>query len=270
MSSPLPNPLDTPINTPQLPPLVATPDWLLNLTRETIEQGPLPLLELLRDSVYYPAAGTDGHDVEMLSPYAPSFVHVDYSYRESEVRTLLREPQCFAGYALVGLRSVSKHELTPLGWRPSFQDPEGQRNLPASANPSNSFALWAVYERKSTYSASQGAQRFSLLHLHAEGVAAYDALYRGNGMQARFLAIIQPGEGYGDNWTRFTEPGNLLHQLVMGHPQGPPAYLVYKSESDKACWPEFEHLVQERKLLSGTRFATHQLWARPGQTKGGE
>ena len=165
--------------------------------------------------------------MEMLSLYAPSFVHVDYSYTESEVRAQLQAPQSFAGYELVGLRSVSKTELTPLGWRPSFHDPKGHRGLPASAHPSNSFALWAVYARKSTRGPQYGAERFSLLHLHAEGVAAYDALYRGNGAQARFLAIIRPSEGYGDNWTRFTEPGNFLHQVVMGYPQGPPAYLLY-------------------------------------------
>ena len=256
-------------NTAPVPPLIPTPDWLLNLTKETIEQGPLPLLDLLRGSVYYPAAGTDGHDVEMLSSYAPSFVHVDYSCRESEVRARLQNDQCFAGYELAGLRSVSEAELTPSGWRPSFHNPKGHRDLPESAHPSNSFALWAVYARKSTYGPDHGAERFSLLHLHAEGVAAYDALYRGNGTQARFLAIIGPGEGYGDNWTRFTEPGNFLHQVVMGHPQGPPAYLLYWGDNAQACWPEFEQMVREEKFWSNGSFTNLQLWSRPAQTMGG-
>jgi len=265
----MPGSLHQQLDAAPMPPLVPTLDWLLNLTKETIEQGPMPLLEVLRGSVYYPAAGTDGHDVEMLSPYAPSFVHVDYSYRESEVRAQLQDDQCFAGYELVGLRSVNKAELTPLGWHPSFHDPKGHRGLPASAHPSNSFALWAVYARKSTRGPQYGAERFSLLHLHAEGVAAYDALYRGNGAQARFLTIIRPGEGFGDNWTRFTKPDDFLHQLVVGHPQGPPAYLLYGRDNTQACWPEFEQMVQERKFGLNGSSTNLQLWSRPARAIGG-
>ena len=261
----MPDSLHPQLNAAPMPPLVPSPDWLLNLTKETIEQGPLPLLELLQGSVYYPAAGTDGHAVEMLSPYAPSFVHVDYTYGDSKIRALLQEPQCFAGYELVGLRHVEKDELTPTGWRPSLHAPQGHRALPPSANASNSFALWAVFARKSTHGPRQGAERFSLIHLHAEEVAAYDALYRSNGAQARFIAIIRPGDGYGDNWTRFKEPGNFLHQLVMGHPQGPPAYLLYGGDNTQACWPEFEQVVQESKFFTDMNFPNLQLWSRPAQ-----
>ena len=265
----MPSPLQVPTDTTQVPPLVSTPDWLLNLTKETIEQGPLPLLELLRGSVYYPAAGTDGHDVQVLSPYSPSFVHVDYSCGENKIRGQLHAPHCFFGYALVGLRWVGPTELTPQGWRPTLRNPEGHRALPSSANASNSFALWAVYERESTYGPSHGAERFSLLHLHADGVAAYDALYRGNDVQARFLAIINPSEGYGDGWTRFTEPGNFLHQLVMGNPQGTPAYLLYGDFASQPCWPEFEQLVQEKTLSRRCSSASLQLWSRPARAMGG-
>lgn len=177
----------------------ATPTWLLQLTAASITTYPFPLQNVLEDSCYYPASGNDATPIELLSRYTPSFVHVDYSLPKAEVRRQLLTPGCFAGYELIGMREVAPAELTSAGWRPVFQHPKGHRELPASANPANSFAIWVVYARQSTHGPNHGAERFSLLHLHAEGVAAYDALYRGNGHQAKYVAIINPGEGYGDN-----------------------------------------------------------------------
>jgi hypothetical protein len=247
-------------------PLVESPAWLLALTRESLQQVPFPLTDILQGSVYYPASGTDGHVVEFLGRNAASFVHVDYSRPQEEVRAQL--VLGFAGYTMVGMRSVTQRELTPTGWRPTLFNPRGHRPMPASANPANAFALWAVYERDTTRDASHGPQRFSLLHLHAEGVAAYDALYRGNGLQAYALAIVQPGEGYGDNWTYFTKPEEPLHTVVMGHAQGPPAYLVrggggsMEHYKEKSCWPEYSQLVAEKSFYSypsGDAYLT--LWS---------
>jgi hypothetical protein len=247
--------------------VVEAPAWLLALTPETLQQVPFPLAEVLQGSVYYPASGTDGHVVELLGRHAASFVHVDYSRTRAEVNAQLVSG--FAGYTLVGIRSLSQQELTPAGWRPSLFNPRGHRPMPASANPANAFALWAVYEREPARNAAHGPVRFSLLHLHAEGVAAYDALYRGSGHQAYAIAIVQPGEGYGDNWTYFTKPGEPLHTLVMSHPQGPPSYLVRGGQGsqehyqEKSDWPEYTQLVAEKSFWSpqsGNSFLT--LWAR--------
>ncbi|QDA59018.1 hypothetical protein [Hymenobacter jejuensis] len=218
--------------------------------------------------MYYPAAGSDAHDIELLSRDACSFIHVDFRETEAQIRSQLQGTPGFAGYDLIGLRQVSAAELTPRGWQPSEGLPQMQRPLPEYASPANSFALWAVYERRSTHSADHGADRFSLLHLHAEGVAAYDALYLGNQQQAKYLCIIQPGEGFGDNPYRFTDPEGALHKLVSRNPLGLPDFLVLgggglpEFYDQQPCWTEYEQLVTTRRFPSSVGSATLAVWAR--------
>ena len=248
---------------------VTTPDWLAALTADTIANGPLPLQRLLNQSLYYPASGDDAHAIELLSNYVPSFVHVDYSRTEADITAQLTGNPGFAGYKPVGLRRVTREELTPQGWSPSpLPTGTATRPLPTSASPANSFALWAVYERQASHGPQHGAARFSLLHLHAEGVAAYDALYRGQGIRAQFIAIVQPGEGFGDNWTRFTQPGSALHNVVDQHPAGLPEYLVQGGGgpaafyTERAHWPEYSRLLETKQFYRDQQLATLAVWGR--------
>jgi hypothetical protein len=245
-----------------------TPDWLQVLTATTIADGILPLRDILHESVYYPAAGTDAHNIELLSQYTRSFVHVDFRESEAQISSHLQGKPGFAGYDLIGLRRVSAAELIPQGWQQSEGLPRMQRALPAYASSENSFAIWVVYERRSTHTPAHGAARFSLLYLHAEGVATYDALYLGNQIQAKYLCIIQPGEGFGDNPYRFTDPEGALYKLVSRNPLGMPAFLVQggggfpELYDRQAYWTEYKQLVTTRRFTSPMRTASLAVWAR--------
>ena len=51
------------------------PTWLMNVSPNTINQNPLPLTEILQDSLYYTGAGTDGKSVKWLAGNVYSFVY---------------------------------------------------------------------------------------------------------------------------------------------------------------------------------------------------
>ncbi|MCF8227153.1 MAG: hypothetical protein K9J30_14850 [Bacteroidales bacterium] len=72
-----------------------------------------------------------------------------------------------------------------------------------------------------------GPKRFSLLYLGGEGVASYQALYWTNQMKPKALAIIQPGTGFGLNWTDFRDENRDLGWVVRNNPSGEPDIIYY-------------------------------------------
>jgi hypothetical protein len=50
----------------------------------------------------------------------------------------------------------------------------------------------------------------------------------------RAIAIIQPGTGFGFNWTDFYKDGEPLHWIVKNHPEGMPEYVFTGHYSDTA------------------------------------
>jgi len=73
-------------------------------------------------------------------------------------------------------------------------------------------------------------------------VAAYQALYWQNHTAPVVLAIIQPGHGFGGNYTDFTDPNGFFAWVILkGNGQHLPEYLVFGGlgEHDtQAFWPE--------------------------------
>jgi hypothetical protein len=55
------------------------------------------------------------------------------------------------------------------------------------------FAVWYIFDRDKDRDEDHGPQRFSLLYLCADGIAAYQELYWQNHAAPEVLAIIQPG-----------------------------------------------------------------------------
>lgn len=172
-----------------------------------------------------------------------SFVYVDYGFTRQEVRARIREPG-LQGYRLVGVREIRKGELTPNGWKrippePKDGDPRRVRWLirPPSCD-------WYVFEREEDYDDAHGPERLSLRSLCADGAAALQALYIPNGVAALVIAIIQPGHGFGGNWSNFEDPAQILGRSVLRHnPAGIPKVLPYRGIgrrecNEEPCWPQ--------------------------------
>ncbi len=108
------------------------------------------------------------------------------------------------------------------------------------------FAIWAVFERLAGLDEDHGPIRFSLLYICGEGAATFQALYYGSQCAPAVVAIIQPGMGFGSNWTDFTHPKEVLARSVLENPCGSPGYLLYGgwgNDYRTPCWPKYSKLV---------------------------
>jgi hypothetical protein len=225
------------------------------------------LLDILNGSVFYPAAGIDAGDTEWLSSKSNSFVHVDYSISRKDVEQAMKADFQKVGYRIIGLKSITREELTPHGFRPgNFQLNEHERERLQMPFISENFycpnftpfALWAIYELDETRTAKTAGkiERFSLLHIRGEACATFEALYLSNKINPHCVAIISPGEGYGDNWTLFTDPDFRLYQsLRLNHQQNNapmPQYLLTTSFTDEGKgvkWPNY-HIMWHNYIFS--------------------
>ena len=230
---------------------------LNELTPETIAHGNFPVRELLYNSVYYPASAFDGgvirdcnvnrKDWEVLS-----FVYVDYK----ETPRSLSETDMPRGYRLLGERQLTEAELVPDGWTPQIPpnfDMERYQNRVSHFASKHPFATWMVFERLPEFGENHGPKRFSLVFLCADGVAAYQALYWTHQMRPRAIAIIQPGTGFGGNWTDFFKKSDPFYWTVSHNPAGMPdcVYCGFwareatkaddKPDFDNFDWPDYNY-----------------------------
>ena len=204
-------------------------DILDKLTPETIAHGEFPIRALLYNSVYYPASAFDGgvirdcnvnrKDWEVLS-----FVYVDYMATERD----LSETDMPRGYRVLGKRRLTETELIPNGWTPKLPpnlDMQRYQHTVSHFANRQPFATWMVFERLPEFGEDHGPKRFSLLYLCADGVATYQALYWTHGVHPHAIAIIQPGTGFGGNWTDFFKKDDPFYWTVSHNAAGMPDYV---------------------------------------------
>ena len=225
------------------------PPWLVQLTSLN---GPFPLKQVLRESVYYPACGVDGTPVRLLGHHLHSYVYVDYGVGEEGLRRALVDAP-FRGYSIVGERPVTKSELAPArsGW--DEHAPWMDRRF-----ISTPFARWIVFERQAAVPTHHGPSRFSLLYIGGEGVASFQALYRAQQIAPAALCIIQPGTGFGGNWTDFRRPRGHLARLVVQTPHLVPRLLVCGGDDANAYWPRYRTEVGSGRTDDGGRVVVYE------------
>lgn len=90
---------------------VPSPAWLV----ESGLHRPLPIIELLHDSVYYPASGTDSDPITHIGRYFWSFIYADYGYTPEAVTQTLSAER-FSDHKLLGRRTVTEEELPLNQW----------------------------------------------------------------------------------------------------------------------------------------------------------
>ncbi len=205
---------------------------LQDLSTNDIESGKLPLRYLLADSLYYPACDIDGGVVKYCNEHFDemgicSYVFADYATGEDRLEEYL---DGFRGYSLLAARTLRPSDIgadKPLQM-PDGIDPKEYLRYRQNWKP---FAKWAVFERDIEFGEEHGPERFSLLYLGAEGAAAYSGLYLANKITPKAMAVIQPGTGFGLNWTDFTNPeAPLAKTVMMGDVM--PEYFFYGGHGD--------------------------------------
>lgn len=219
------------------------PLWLSRLTAESIQNGPFPLREILRSSLYYPASRFDGDPVKYLAGHIHSFVYVDYGEgKEAFERALLTEG--FKGYRLLGKRAVLEKALTSRDWDPDVLPPEYRPPDEFPEAYGAPFCTWIVLERLPDFDDDHGPARFSLLYWCHEGVSAFLKLYFFRGIAPRAVAIIRSDYGFGGNWTTFADPNEILAQVILNNPAGQPKLLLFgghlrRNHYREPCWTDY-------------------------------
>lgn len=218
------------------------PSWLASLKTNNLMTAIFPLKEIIHDSLFYPACGFDGQPVKYFAGNVYSFIYVDYSRTKKALFQEL-ESSGFRGYNIAGYREISKRELALSDWEQimpiDFAD-EQKHHIVKIAKP---YAIWAIFQRENDFSEEHGPKRFSLLYLCAEGVAAYQALFNSNNIVPKIIAIINPGTGFGGNWTNFEDPDKIFAKIVKQNKAGIPRYLIYGGRGNskyykESCWPD--------------------------------
>lgn len=223
-------------------------EWLHSINQENIEKNTFPIQELLTRSLYYPSSGFDGDPVRHLGGNIKSFIYVDYGKSFEELDANLKNSG-FRGYQIVAERIVKEQELAPNGWLiPNIELKDGNFST-CLMNRERFFCHWYIFELRGDMPYEHGPKRFSLLFICQDGIIAYKTLFNANSIVPLAIAIIQPGFGFGRNWTDFTVGDSLLYRTVSENKFGLPAILLSggygpKKWYKKPCWPAYTKLVQ--------------------------
>jgi len=180
----------------------------------------------LTDSLYYPACKFDGDPVKFFSGNIFSFVYADYSVGREE---LFNELECygFRGYHAAYSQSLSAADLVPGGWTVRIMPGRGEGNPEDyKDHMKEPFAEWMIFEKDREGAPASGVERFAFLYICADGAAAYQALYLSNQVRPRMVAILQPGHGFGFNWTDFTDRRNIFARSVLHDSSFLPDYII--------------------------------------------
>lgn len=221
------------------------PGWLAGLDLPEItalERANFPRFDVLTSSVFYPAAHFHGDVIAKLAGKFHSFFYVDYSVDREGFDAALKG---FRGYSVAGYKRLTPADLASPAPAPAI-DPrfnaEIARAATAPITGTAPFASWAILTRDADHGAAHGPERFGLVYLCADGVAAYHRMYAAERIAPRALAIIQPGHGFGNNYTNFTHPQGLFSHVVLECGAPAPEYLLCGGSghktTDLAWWPE--------------------------------
>ncbi|MBI9031484.1 hypothetical protein JEZ13_05740 [bacterium] len=224
------------------------PDWLKS------DIFTFDIKNLLKDSCYYPASWFDGNPVRYLAGNVYSFIYVDYEYTRARI---YKETQLgLRGYKLIYQEEISENRLTPSDLsrfvEPDFIDPservEKFNHITNYLFRNRPFAIWNIFERKADFTEHHGPFRLSILFLKFEGAFAYQALYLYHKMTPFIMAVIQPGTGFGGNWTSFYAENSILYRSVHYYqdPAMLPTYFVCNSQQ----WKGYNTLVDKQNRFN--------------------
>lgn len=216
-------------------------NFINSLTKEQVLNEQLPLKLLLENSLYYPACHFDGGTIKysntkMQEARIQSFIYCDYQVNEFDLKADVRKH--FRGYTIFADRSIKKEELLTgsnsyYAVAPFYISEEEKEKYMYWGSKCKPFCHWFIMEREKDFDETHGPERFSLLYICGEGVATYLQLYNANNIVPIAIAVIQPGTGWGFNWTDFRDEEKPLGQVMHKNEKGMPKYFFYGGIGNK-------------------------------------
>lgn len=207
---------------------------LNELTPDRIKTGPVPMDDLLKDSLFYPASRTDGRPIQLCNTLwrrlgVNSFVYCDFDLSIGE---FLLDTRTMHGYHVLAYRRLSRSEYIPEGWRLEFAPKPGNGrdggywdSFLGGMGPEHG-ACWVVFERNADMSPVHGPERLSVLYVCGEGLATFQQLYCSHGIAPKMLCFIQCW-GFAGNWTDFSACGAPFHRTLLKYRESTPEWLCF-------------------------------------------
>jgi hypothetical protein len=240
--------------------------WVNEISESEFNES-IPIKKILTDSFYYPACAIDlnlpFHYINQFN----SYVYCDYGIENVNyfnliiLNSLEKMKEKHANELkteIVYSRDVSFSELFPYGWQNCLENfgprqralydeyvRERRRRFGRAASCyRKNFIKWLIFKTKIN---DVIIKRWSLFYIGNDGVGTYYALYYTVKTHAKGVAIIQPGYGFGGNWTVFNREGDCFHKAIMGNPYGLPEIIVYGGIGDdryELNWSGFNERIK--------------------------
>lgn len=216
-----------------------SPKWLME------DRPSFDINNILEDSLYYPCCWFDGDPIKYFAGNVHSFIYVDYGVtKQSLAKEVARG---LRGYKIRHQEVISQSQLTPNGWELMVNvDPEDLRSLEFHRSfMKTPFSHWVIYERDLDFTESHGPERISFLFICADGALTYQALYLQNEVVPAILAVIQPGHGFGGNYTNYYDNQRIFYKSVIyrDEPDFYPEYFVTNVTYHK--WQKHRNLIKK-------------------------
>lgn len=234
--------------------------------------------DVFKDSIYYPACGFDGDVMSLCMGYSHSFVYVDnlclwQSVEKERIYEFINESNTFGAFNRVFQAEFSKSDLMGdhLFDGEKLQDEDGDPSFGLA--PKDFFAILTIFEPKRgnrTYAHSDRATKLHVyeplvfLYVCDDGCFSYQDFYYSHNIRPKGVAIIQPGDAFGGNWTSYYARNKIFGRIVMNHKAGIPEILISGGRDSRGgyfrekIWPEYsERLYYSRLEKKGLAVWTH-------------
>ncbi len=186
-------------------------------------------------NVYYPGAGVDGQPIKTFNSaqFAHLFVYVDYGMKQDDIENRL------AIDGLKGYKSIDKVQLKEV-------NVETQKIT---------HTFIQIFE-KNNIANEIGSDRFALLYICADGIAAYNALFGKNLMKIDLLVLQD--HGFGGNYDKFGK-GGLMEKIAI-QTGAYPEYIL--CEDNDTVWSGYEVVEGLDYVVGGMHLNQRYLFKR--------
>jgi hypothetical protein len=225
----------------------AVPKWL----EEYSPGDSIPFKELLADSVYYPACGFDGDIPNLCMGYSHNFVYVDnlclWTHTTKEtIYAALNHEENFKGFRKIHQQEFSYEEL--LGPHRIQHEPlrRNDGNPEYGLEPQPFFAILTIfgpnaglnrkYVMSETSTIHHVYERLAFLYICDDGCRTYEKLYQSHLTKPKAIAIIQPGDAFGGNWTSYYDEKQIFSRIVHKNPGGSPDIMIFGGRDSRGGW----------------------------------
>lgn len=225
----------------------AVPSWLISYK----PGDTIPFYELFKNSVYYPACGFDGDVTNLCMGYSHSFVYVDnlclWSNTTKEtICAEINHPDNFKGFKKIFQQEYTYEQL--MGSYQLHQEPlmENDGNPEFGLKPEPFFSILTIFEpangvntkyiRSETSTIHHVYERMAFLYICDDGCRAYEKIYQSHQTKPKAIAIIQPGNAFGGNWTSYYDQKQIFSRIVHKNPGGMPEIMIFGGRDSLGGW----------------------------------